>query len=1122
MIKRFSTALFLSCVAFSVQAQEIPEEYNGVVYRGAIEHVARGIIDGNLIETNYRNHGEMARWGDIPWGVWPRNIGGRHIDGVGVIVAGKVLGQREKYPEFYEGAFDTVINPLIINYRDAGKRLSPINGDLWGWLPLPGFNNPNRADPITNVRTPTPAISSDTTSWPNFWPDRINEEIVGWAGSWNGLFGRNVLNADFESYYVMDDFSDLEYSVNPETGLPLSPFGVYYPDPSDSTMGGLGMQVKVRLLQWANVLAEDTMFLLYTITNKGATDHRRLQFVQIVDYGLGQDEADDNAAYNPLLDVVYGWDNDGIGAAVEGGGTYPVGYTGFAFLESPANDDNFLDDDQDGITDESRFDENYFLVQGQTEIMNYAQANYNVADFENYFGPITERPAYEAGIWYTTDENMDWVGFEDINQNGQIDDGESLNNDVGRDGLSIFDVDYLGPDEGEGDGIPTQGEPNYNELDVDESDQIGLTGFDLNTRPFYESGNNLRDDTWLYARIELSRFPLGQEPVQSVADDEPFALFMSGDVQLFPDETDFFSTAWIFGDDVDDFFKNRRTVQNIYNADYNFAQPPLVPTLTAEPGDGQVILSWDNLSVDSFDRFLQDFDFEGYKLYKGTNNLLTDARTITDVNGTPTFYEPIAQYDLDNGINGTIPVLDNTIAYDLGDDTGLSFSYVDDEVQNGKYYYYALVAYDRGFIPPDTSNAEGIDPQENVFRISVDISGNVTGTSKNAAVVVPKTRPAGFTDGGSTVDLSEVTNGTATGAAQVNIVVNTLIDPTKVYKIEFFDTLSPLFDFHATSEYRIIEMNSLDTLVERSPYNDRTPIIDGFTVDLFNDEPVGVLPERTGFVSNEGTENELYGLDATELDGVDSDWVINVLNSEQGTFVQSNYDFELRFVDPNDSLYTPPRVLGGGFNRIPIPIYAYNLTLDQPADLFVVDGSAGNPRNDIFDVGDKLEISDFQGGRQYFQRYRIDLMEGTGFPAPGTKIRVSSRRAFGDGDYFQFAVRAGSVDEELASSELDDIYVVPNPYIGTASWERSASASAIGRGERKISFFNVPQTCTIRIFNIRGELVKIIYHNGTALDGQADWDLRTDNNEDVAYGIYFYHVDAPGIGTFKDKFAVIK
>src|SRR5690606_26681149 len=212
-----------------------------------------------------------------------------------------------------------------------------------------------------------------------------------------------------------------------------------------------------------------------------------------------------------------------------------------------------------------------------------------------------------------------WVGFSDLNGNGQWDAGELVNDDFGRDGLGPYDPGYPGPDQGESDGIPTIREPNFDELDVDESDQIGLTGFDLSSRPFYESGNNLRDDTWMWARIQESQFPLGQKPDQQVADIEPFLNFSSGPVNLGPNQTDFFSTAWIFGWTEQEFFENRQTVQNIYDADYRFAQPPIVPTLKAEAGDGYVVLSWDTLSIHSYDRFTQRQDFEGYKLYKGTD-----------------------------------------------------------------------------------------------------------------------------------------------------------------------------------------------------------------------------------------------------------------------------------------------------------------------------------------------------------------------------------------------------------------------------------------------------------------------------------------------------------------------
>ncbi|GAB5410790.1 MAG: hypothetical protein BalsKO_31550 [Balneolaceae bacterium] len=1124
----------------SVYAQQtIPDSADGVVYKGVFESVARGIIDGNLIETNFRNHGELSRWNDIPWGVWPRGVGGRHIDGVGVVVAGYVdAASPSRTPTFQDylewsrigGAIpDTTLNPVIINYRQAGARTSPYNGDLWGWLPLPGFNNPFRLDPVTLTASAVPALSNDLESWPQFWPDRLGEEDSGWPGTWNGRDGR-FPSSDLESYYVMDDFSDLEYAAGIEIDGPHSEFGVYYPSPeSDSLMGGFGLQTQVRLFQWANILAEDTMFLIYRITNKGDNAQERLYFAQIVDYGLGNEEDDDNASYDPLLDVVYGWDSNGIGTpSTAGQSSYELGYTGFAFLESPANDNNMIDDDLDGITDESRFDENYLVFTTLADIQNYTATQYDLTAFETFHGePVEDRPAAKALNWFTTDENLDWVGFLDSNGNGVWDAGEVLNNDVGRDGLGPFDQNYPGPDEGQGDGLPTNGEPNYNELDVDESDQIGLTGFDLNTRPFYESGDNLRDDTWLFARIDLALFPDPnvQPPVDPVADDEPFILFISGQVELASDDdptgksTDFFSTAWIFGNDEEDFFKNRRTVQNIYNSDYNFAQPPIIPTLKAVAGDGQVFLSWDTVSVRSFDRFLQDFDFEGYRLYRGTNNIFTDARSITDVNGTPTFYEPLVQYDLDNDISGTVGVLENTAYYDLGSNTGLKFFHVDDDVINGKSYYYAIVAYDRGIPAAEGSDVPGIDPQENTFRVAVNSSGLVTGTSINAAFVTPTTPPAGYVQGGATVDLSSVTEGSGTGYADVNVVVESDLIDNLVYEVSFSDSNSSNGEFRVTTTYSIRELTENVELVTSSPFATTTSIVNGFTVSFTNAEPGNIIDTKTGWIANEGTENVMYGLEAANLDGLTTDWSITVANNDDGSsenFVRTDSDYELLFVNPSDSTYRPPRLLGAGFTRIELPLFARNINSGEQADLFIRDlDSSGD-----ISQGDQLFVAEPDSLNRQKYRFSLTIESGTTAPAVGEKIRISTTRAFGSDDSFQFGVSKGSVDTDLAKSELDDIYVAPNPYVGAASWERAGAA--VGRGERKINFFNLPRTCTIRIFNIRGELLKSIEHQGAFNEGSASWDLQTDSGEDIAYGVYFYHVSAPGIGEYIDKFAVVK
>ncbi len=46
--------------------------------------------------------------------------------------------------------------------------------------------------------------------------------------------------------------------------------------------------------------------------------------------------------------------------------------------------------------------------------------------------------------------------------------------------------------------------------------------------------------------------------------------------------------------------------------------------------------------------------------------------------------------------------------------------------------------------------------------------------------------------------------------------------------------------------------------------------------------------------------------------------------------------------------------------------------------------------------------------------------------------------------------------------------------------------------------------------------------NSTITNGTADWDLLSKDNLDVAYGVYIYHVEAPGVGEKIGKFAVIK
>ncbi|MGE5595197.1 MAG: hypothetical protein ACM3S1_04070, partial [Hyphomicrobiales bacterium] len=277
--------------------------------RGTANAERMGTHDANRIRTRFWNYGMVGDYPQDPINVdlsvfhsaeAPKGSGMNYTDGITPFVMGRVV----------QAPGDTVII-METGYRERQGN-SPRYNRIMRFEPRPGFF---QADPGIN-KGRSPAMSNDSRTWPGAWPDKAADpDDPGWAGSWDGYFGKRPA-ADQESFTVMDDnFYDSWDFV---------------PDARDSSRFGLGLRVEVRGFQWANPQAGNVIFWHYDITNEGTTDYDdNVIFGLYMDSGVGGSarscdgiaESDDDNAYfdhSSGLNLVYTWDTHGHGVDLAG------------------------------------------------------------------------------------------------------------------------------------------------------------------------------------------------------------------------------------------------------------------------------------------------------------------------------------------------------------------------------------------------------------------------------------------------------------------------------------------------------------------------------------------------------------------------------------------------------------------------------------------------------------------------------------------------------------------------------------------------------------------------------------------------------------------------------------
>ncbi|MFH1525932.1 MAG: hypothetical protein ABIG69_04645 [Bacteroidota bacterium] len=1153
---------------------------------GNPRHIKESIISGNKITTILFNYGSICapqRLGNIADLVWQGLGYGFEF---GPLAAAEVDGAAGEKLQIVSDSF---IRTFQGDY-DPSATLK------WGWLPKSEYVDTTVGqNEIARLNVGDKDGDGKPDSWPESWYSPGAGKYV-----WPAFLGDQATAPDEEVFFVVDDYTNAEFN--------------YYPFPNDSTKRGLGLDMAVRVIQFNNPLAEDIMFLVYQITNASKKDLTRAYFGMHGDPHVGgpSDYSDDMAGFidpfgNSLQlsnvqqrsrNMVYSWDKD-----MKGDGGRAAGYFGWKFLESPSNAQDLFDNDDDGIRDEDPSNGAGNFVDG----VSFPLVTPNITDVAKYtaiFG--APKPRFEG------DEDGDW---------------DPDKNDIGIDGIGPDSPNYPGADFGEGDGEPSQAwfddlngdgiydtneplskdrfpgylwagsEPNFGMRDISESDQIGLSSFHAAT--YSNSLPNVpMNDPLMWEWLSSDTIDTAQELLSTAADN--VFNFGTGPLALKVGESQRFSMAILFGNDIQDLILNAETSTRILEADYRFAQPPAKPIVQTFAGDGKVTLYWDTRAEDSVDPLTGKKDFQGYKIYRSHDYTFADVFTITDGRGNAFLGKPIAQFDLVDSLSGFHPVeyAGRAVKYYLGDNTGLVHEYIDSTVTNGLTYYYAVVAFDSG--------TNEIPPSENQTVILKDPITSVLTYESNTAMVIPKSKSAGVAGAEAGIGgTPKQIKGNSTGPVNIFILDDYKVE-NKLYSILFTDakTYTVLDSTGITQEFV-----SKDTVFADLEKTD----IDANSVQIF--EKGGVLVDPSKYFVNVGfgkirgqspgdlpageiftakyryypvyKSTKLDSSDANphfngmkiyvknhilDLDEARSEWsdgtVTNVRDSVLWDISNSKYignphvqyraDWEFRWLGADtlsDGTWANPgdTILAYAKNKFVPSVAPFNVVNMSEVDasgklkkgnLLIDESNAKVPGNGRWNWGEPLLLRptgaagatvsyyvNFSWKKDSLAIKEIVIDDTTTvldttiikfprvYPKNGDIFHVRTSKPFETGDKYELETKAVKFNPTAAKSNLDKISVVPNPYVAYGASEQPGR-TAEKRGDRELQFRNLPPECSIRIYTLTGELVQKIEKND--MSSIASWDLLSFEGQRIAYGVYIYHVNAPGVGEVIKRFAVIK
>ena len=687
------------------------------------------------------------------------------------------------------------------------------------------------------------------------------------------------------------------------------------------------------------------------------------------------------------------------------------------------------------------------------------------------------------------------------------------------------------------------GTPDYE--DPSQIPQLGMTAFKrftLNLEP------NL--DFERYTTLSGYNFRTGvYEPYDTVPPDPDDQRFLqcSGPFELLADSTAIVLVGIVFANWNGIFLRPDSalvevdgTAQFIFDQNWLLPGPPPPPTVTMLPGDTRITLVWDNVAETTpdpyydvvgtnpssplYDPYYMQYDFQGYRIWKS-------------LSGQAGSWELLTSCDLADGV-----VFEDTTVVDSirlrAEDTGIFHIFTDDDVRNGFPYYYAVTSFDYNYV----KTIEGTD----TFPTAIWFESGLSGDS-----VRPRRDPANYVAPGLPVVEYLSGNDQIAELVSASVAYPQAVDPGYALYIEY---LGP----------------DTATAFVMNDNNNQIPYTAGRYTALLKDD-AGVLDTISyvvtlgaGYVPHEVVPpvngmfiNPDMGTPELPVSFAVYDSLEQVSGTYPYNFLVTNVAVPLPAAeDSSDTVYMHgmwawrgngyevvwhPKTAGGIVNTVTITDLVtgeeipYQPFQNTPSTRHLGAGwcftwhtpstAWSKASHDTVQVGANFTPAErtrylyINGGMIALRNN--SYMYDTILPSDGETWRLYPNREYLPPSIFGEVRITGTPGVFTDSAMALNVKVVPNPYIIWNEWQTQFI-------QRRLKFINLPNECTIRIFNLNGELIRTIMHTETSeggvgndLGGDEWWDILSENRQLVASGVYIFHIESE-VGEQVGKFVIVR